>query len=145
VGGGYPEAESGLAKLALEWMLDEAEPAGLIVEAAKRAEVLGQVAGAGYVAPDANADPHESLEGAWNLVEYLPKKHYDFATRTHGRRMNRGRRRTIPPRSLVHASAFERGDEYAKRLPPDAIRVERRAAPPSIPEVAASGSLTGNA
>ena len=32
VGGGYPEADSGLSKLALEWMLDEAKDAQLLVD-----------------------------------------------------------------------------------------------------------------
>ena len=131
VGGGYPEAESGLAKLALEWMLDEAEAAGLLVDAARRGEVLGQAGGDRHVAPNANADAHESLAGAWKLAEYVPKKHFDFATRSERRRMNLGRRRTIPGKSLVHASAFERGDEYRKRLPVDAIRVDRRP-PPTV-------------
>jgi hypothetical protein len=40
--------------------------------------------------------------------------------------MNRHRRRTIPPGSHVHASAFERGEEYCKRLPPDAVRLDRK-------------------
>jgi uncharacterized protein (DUF2235 family) len=129
VGGGYPEAESGLSKIALEWMLDEAEEAGLLVDAARRREVLGQAGGDRHVAPNALADAHESLTGAWTLAEYVPKKHFDFATRTERRRMNNFRRRTIPPKSLVHASAFERGDEYRKRLPADAIRVDRRPTP----------------
>jgi uncharacterized protein (DUF2235 family) len=129
VGGGYSEAESGLSKIALEWMLDEAETAGMLIDPARRHEVLGQAAGSRYVAPDAKAAAHESLEGAWRLAEYVPKKHFDWATRTVGRRMNRGRRRTIPPKSLVHAAAFERGDDYQQRLPADAVRVERK--PPS--------------
>lgn len=58
-------------------------------------------------------------------------QHFDFATRSERRRMNLGRRRTIPGKSLVHASAFERGDEYRKRLPVDAIRVDRRP-PPTV-------------
>jgi len=32
VGGGYPEQETGLAKGALEWMLEEAVAADLLVE-----------------------------------------------------------------------------------------------------------------
>ena len=131
VGGGYSEAESGLSKIALEWMLDEAEAAGLLVDASRRREVLGQAGGDRHVAPNPLADAHESLTGVWRLAEYVPKKHYDFATRTERRRMNLGRRRTIPPNSLVHASAFERGDEYTKRLPSDAIRVDRRP-PPTV-------------
>jgi uncharacterized protein (DUF2235 family) len=122
VGGGYPEAESGLAKLALEWMLDEAQAAGLLVNDTRRREILGQVAGTRYVAPDSHAPAHESLTGAWHLAEYVPKKHFDWHTRTIRRRMNQYRRRTIPPGSLVHAAAFERGADYQKRLPSDAVR-----------------------
>jgi len=48
VGGGYPEAESGLSKIVLEWMLDEAVAAGLIVEPARADLVLGR-SGPGYV------------------------------------------------------------------------------------------------
>jgi uncharacterized protein (DUF2235 family) len=126
VGGGYPESESGLSKVALEWMLDEAEPAGLLVDAQRRREMLGQAGGNRYVAPNVTAAAHESLTGMWQLAEFMPKKHFDFKTGKEGRRMNLGRRRTIPPGSLVHAAAFERGDEYRKRLPADAVRVERR-------------------
>ena len=32
VGGGYPERESGLSKIALQWMLKEATDAGLLVD-----------------------------------------------------------------------------------------------------------------
>ena len=42
VGGGYLEAESGLSKVALEWMLDEAQSAGLLVDPARRRQILGQ-------------------------------------------------------------------------------------------------------
>ena len=58
VGGGYPEAESGLSKIALEWMLKEAIAAGLLVDPAKMALVLGQ-RGDEYVRPNAKADAHE--------------------------------------------------------------------------------------
>jgi uncharacterized protein (DUF2235 family) len=129
VGGGYPEAESGLSKIALEWMLGEAEAAGLLVDASRRREVLGEAGGGRHVAPNALAAAHESLAGAWRIAEYVPKRHFDFATRKEGRRMNLGRRRTIPPKSLVHAAAFERGDQYKQRLPADAIRVDRQPPP----------------
>ena len=123
VGGGYAESESQLSKVALEWMLQEAKGAGLLVDEAREAEVLGR-SGRRYVAPDPKGPAHESLQGAWHLAEYVPKKHFDWRTRTVRRRMNRHRRRTVPPGSLVHASAFERGAEYVKRLPTDAIRVD---------------------
>ena len=40
--------------------------------------------------------------------------------------MNRHRRRTIPPQSLVHDSAFERGEAYQARLPPGAVRETKK-------------------
>ena len=122
VGGGYPEAQSGLSKLALKWMLREAIEKGLIVDTLKINLVLGE-AGGEYVKPDATADAHESLEGAWWLAELLLKRHYNWKKKQWERRANLGRRRTIPPNSLVRDSAFERGTEYQKRLPVDAIRV----------------------
>ncbi len=123
VGGGHPEAESGLAKLALEWMIAEAKPAGLLVDDAKVDIVLGRTS-SDYAKPDYDAELHESLAGFWRVAEFIPKKHYDFATgKTHWR-ANRFRRRTIPPQSLVHESAFLRKDNYKACLPADAIMVK---------------------
>ncbi len=119
VGGGYPEAESGLSKVALEWMLEEAKPAGLLVDAAKEADVLGANGSRNYIAPNAKAEFHESLKGWWRIAEFVPKKHFDAKTAKSGKRMNLFRRRTMPPKSLVHESVLERGDEYRKRLPAD--------------------------
>lgn len=78
VGGGYPEAESGLSKIALEWMLTEAEAAGLVVDPARRDEVLGKTGGS-YVRPDAEGPMHKSLKGAWWIVEVLLKRHFNWA------------------------------------------------------------------
>jgi len=129
VGGGYPEAESGLAKIALEWMLDEAAAAGLAVNQAKRDEVLGRSGIGSYVGPNARADAHESLTGAWHLAEYVPKKHFNRDSGKEERRMNHHRRRTVPPGSHVHIAAFERGEDYRKRLPPDVVWVGKATSP----------------
>jgi uncharacterized protein (DUF2235 family) len=119
VGGGYPEAESGLSKLALEWMLGEAESAKLLVDQKKKDEIIGKLPGSRYAAPDPKAMMHESLKGAWHAAEFLLKKHFDWKTRRERRRMNLYRRRTVPDGSLVHPAVFERGDEYSKRLLPN--------------------------
>jgi len=75
IGGGYPEAESGLAKITLEWMLNEARQKqfGLIVDD-KRFDryVLGKGTDT-YVGPDPAADRHESLQGPWKLVQWIPR------------------------------------------------------------------------
>jgi len=123
VGGGYPESESALSKIALEWMIQEAKASGLRVNATKESEVLGRSNGSKYVAPDPNGMAHESLTGFWKLAEFLPKQHYDWTTRKTGYRLNLYRRRTIPPKSLVHDSVFARKENYSDRVPHDAIPV----------------------
>jgi uncharacterized protein (DUF2235 family) len=126
VGGGYPEAESGLSKGALRWMLCEAEHAGLLVDAGRRADILGETSSGRYVAPNAQANSHESLRGFWNLAELVLRKRYDYTTDTERRRMNLWRRRWIPDGSFVHASAFARGTDYTKRLPDSVQQVQDR-------------------
>ncbi len=130
VGGGYAEAESGLAKIALEWMLEEAEAKGLLIDPVRKDEVLGKTAGSKYSPPDPNGLAHESLKGPWNLAEFAVKRRYDWTTGKWGHGMNLWRRRKIPPNSLVHESAYLRSGNYSNRLPKDAIRVST-ATPPS--------------
>lgn len=122
VGGGYPEAESGLSKIALEWMLREATAAQLLTDPARVDLVLGRL-GQGYVPPNAQAVMHESLTKWWHLAEFAPKRHYDWVRKKEARRMNLYRARTIPPHSLIHQSAYERGARYSATLPADAQRV----------------------
>jgi uncharacterized protein (DUF2235 family)/membrane protease YdiL (CAAX protease family) len=78
VGGGYPEAQSGLSKYPLLWMVAQAEAAGLAIDPgleAQLAEGGPRVAGGqfDYVPPSPTAELHKSLFGAWWLLEALPK------------------------------------------------------------------------
>src|SRR5262249_23105524 len=118
VGGGYPEAESGLSKIPLKWMLDEAKKAGLQVEPEREDLVLGRQAGGDYVPPNAKADMHESLTATWWLAEFIPKRHFNAERKVEERRMNLFRRRTIPAGALIHDSAYAREADYVSRLPP---------------------------
>src|ERR1700676_2178304 len=102
-------------------MLSEATATGLLVDEARHNEILGNGTSSAYVPPDPNAELHESLTGLWNVAEFIPKKHYDWKFKQERRRMNLYRRRTIPPGSLVHESAYLRSGDYSKRLPPDAM------------------------
>ena len=122
VGGGYPEADSGLSKIALGWMLKEADPAGLVTDSTRIDLVLGR-SGGGYAGARADAKMHESLSGWWRAAEFIPKRHYNWDQKKNEKRANLFRRRTIPDGSLVHQSAYDRGAEYAKRLPASATRV----------------------
>lgn len=71
VGGGYLEAESGLSKLGLQWILCEAELAGLKIDPQRKTEILGGKFP--YVAPDPTGILHRSLHGFWWLAEIWPK------------------------------------------------------------------------
>ena len=101
VGGGWPEAESGLSGNALSWMLDEATAQGLLVDSVRREQVLAQ-------STSASRERHDALTWKWWPAEFVPKRHWNWAARKWERRLNLGRRRTIPPGSLIHASALDR-------------------------------------
>jgi uncharacterized protein (DUF2235 family) len=77
VGGGYPEAESGLSKYALEWMASEAQKAGLLIDRRKLNLLMGRE-GRDYARATPNAPMHESLKGWWRLAEFVPKKRYNL-------------------------------------------------------------------
>lgn len=131
IGGGYPENESGLSKIALEWMVQEARAYGLIVDQLKMREVLG-FSGGNWTAPNVNAEKHESLKGFWKIAEFIPKKHFNWSKSREERRMNLFRRRTIPAGSLIHESVFARGGEYLKLLPEGAVCENTLPEPPPI-------------
>lgn len=100
VGGGYKEEESGLSKIALQWMLDEAREKGLMIDDARYREVLGMVDGGRFAPPDPHAKRHVSLQGPWWFAEILPKKRFS----TGKWYINLARRRTIPEGAELHKS-----------------------------------------
>lgn len=110
VGGSYPEGESQLSKIALRWMLCEAELAGLMVEPGRKAAILG--AKPPNVSPDpATKYQHESLRGAWWIAEVWPKVVHIRSTQGEWHktiRFNFGRRRWISPGSSIHESVEQR-------------------------------------
>jgi uncharacterized protein (DUF2235 family) len=132
VGGSYAESESGLSKLALRWMICEAQAAGLQLDLQKVKNVLGD--DAGYYPPDVRGKLHKSLHGFWYLAEIWPKLHYRLVCGPgrsdpvwkRGIRINLGRARTIPEGAYLHQSVFERIaalDTYRpKNLPEQYLR-----------------------
>jgi uncharacterized protein (DUF2235 family) len=125
VGGGYPENESGLSAIALQWMVGKAEAKGLIIDQQMKATVLPQqnTPGAAYVAPFAGGPAHESLTGLWWVAEYLPKRYKDPAANFATRWMLRaGRHRHVNNGAKIHESVFER------------MRLVPGYQPPNIPE-----------
>jgi uncharacterized protein (DUF2235 family) len=110
VGGSYPEPESQLSQIALRWMVCEAETAGLIIDAGRKAEILGSMPP--YEKPDPlTTHQHESLECAWWICEFWPKiVRKETAPHVWEKtiRVNLGRRRFIPADAVVHDSVDTR-------------------------------------
>jgi hypothetical protein len=100
-------------------MIEEAISAGLVVDPSKVSLILGEQ-GAGYAPPDPDGTLHDSMTRGWNLVEHVPKPHWD-GHQTNWR-ANRSKARTWSKAPWVHDAAWARGGgAYAKQLPPDAI------------------------
>jgi uncharacterized protein (DUF2235 family) len=123
VGGDCVEAESGLAKYALEWIANEAAQAGLLLDPHRLDQVLGR-RGGGF-APASPRQPHESITGFWHLAEFVPKARYNRDTRRTEQRMNLYRRRTMPADACVHDVAWDIPG-YAARLPSQAVRLSEK-------------------
>jgi hypothetical protein len=130
VGGGYPEEDCGLSKVALEWMLREAQHKGLITDPVREAHIMGR--GTRYAKPDPTATLHDELKASlkWRLMQFFPKKQWQ-RIRDGGmdlwierRKFDLKGHRQIPPRALIHEAAYARGPAYAAKLPADAIRVK---------------------
>ena len=130
VGGGYPEKESGLAKVALEWMMHEACALGLKVDPYRYGRTLGKSwnergewekgENEDYPAPDVTGPAHESLTGAWRAVQLLPKALEAWEVCKGRRTLTREEDRSAPVTPgqkasargrnplLVHSSVLER-------------------------------------
>jgi uncharacterized protein (DUF2235 family) len=123
VGGSYAEAESGLSKIALRWMLCEAQSAGLHPDPQKVIDVLGgQVP---YVPPNPKGKLHKSLNGFWWLGEFWPKLFFhpvpvpgQVATKwKRGVRLNLAQPRFIPDGVHIHESVLHRMRDVADYKP----------------------------
>ena len=103
VGGGYKEAKSGLSRIALGWMLQEAEQYGLLTDDVAKAGLLRQIA------VDTERDElsiHDSLTWKWWLAEFVPKRRYDATTGRKGWRINLFGRRDPGADPLLHDSVW---------------------------------------
>ena len=105
IGGGYPEQESGLSKTSLQWMMREAEAAGLLIDQSEKAKVLG--AASESSPPSYQGQLHQSLTGPWWLAEYMPKPYWDMRLKppTKKVKLPLGSSRFIPESSVLHESA----------------------------------------
>ncbi len=112
VGGGYPEAEAGLAKISLKWMIEQLEPMGVEVnKAAFKRYVLGAYKD-DYVPPDPLGQIHNSMNFKWKILEYIPRKQNPYSRTPRktvfGFYLPLSKPRYIPPGAKIHQSVFER-------------------------------------
>ncbi len=114
VGGGYAESDNGLSQITLEWMLCEAIQHGLLIDLEDAAHLLGYK-GTGYVRPNPDAEPHNSLCGAWWILEYLPKPYWNFTEGRCSWMLYRGRPRHTDGTTVFHASVKPLA-RYAARI-----------------------------
>ncbi|MCC6510722.1 MAG: DUF2235 domain-containing protein [Pirellulaceae bacterium] len=111
VGGGYPEAENGLAKITLQWMFEEAAGQGCLFDHRQVEDFLG-VHGR-RSGPDVMAPAHASTVGLWRLMEYVPRRHWDHYSVPERMRWfapNLYRPRRMPPDAVMHSSVREKID-----------------------------------
>lgn len=136
IGGGYPEKQSALIKLPLAWMIRETKAMGLDYSTRTVNEVvLGKNPEKDYVAPNAMAEPHDSMNLAWRLVEFIPRKVPPSSWRHDGKAggiyLPKSDPRLISEDALVHISVEERlngspdGSRYKPRNLPLRYRIER--------------------
>ncbi|MDF1668261.1 MAG: DUF2235 domain-containing protein [Roseovarius sp.] len=123
IGGGYPEDEAGLAKVTLKWVLDELAPMGLKIN--KRAfnkYVLGTHKDR-YIEPDPLADPHDSMNFGWKIIEFIPFKHNKFSRTPRetflGWYLPLCKPRHIKAGSNIHTSVFKRRGTEQDYLQPN--------------------------
>ncbi|MCO6178859.1 DUF2235 domain-containing protein [Ciceribacter sp. RN22] len=113
VGGGHPERESALIKVPLAWMIREATGKGLkVITRTVNEIVLGQNPQKPYVAPDPKGPAHDSMNPAWRLLEFVPRRIPDSSWRRHGIAggiyVPLSDPRFIPDDALVHQSVVDR-------------------------------------
>ncbi len=140
VGGSYPESESGLSKITLRWMLRESKAAGLLIDDAAAARILG--ASPAFVPPLAAAMLHNSLTIGWWLGEIWPKSTKKRVSapgdvpekyrRTI--RLNLFRRRYVVDGALIHESVFVRKQLLPSYKPSNVPRTYKTVREP-LPDV----------
>ena len=129
IGGGHPEAEAGLAKFPLIWMVEEARAHGLRVDEATYQHLAhgnpppGAAPRHTYAWPDENAMLHNKVAWYYRLLEWLPKnaRWIEWTKRrvVLGFYIPRYEPRLIPEDALIHISVQARLSRPANGYRPE--------------------------
>lgn len=120
IGGGYKEAQAGLSKITLKWMVEEAERFGLKIDAAEKAALLPLKDTATASAPNPLAKLHTSLKGLWWLAEFVPKRIYDPRYNFERRWvLHLARPRHVHAGAVIHPAVHERMQGDPDYRPPN--------------------------
>jgi uncharacterized protein (DUF2235 family) len=107
VGGGYPDTvkDGGLWRIPCQWILDEAQTAGLLIDSERLQEVLHKTPHS----PRPWTDPqHESLTPLWWPAEFFPKLQWQRGRSLRLPRLGLGRHRYIEDHAMIHRSTLLR-------------------------------------
>ncbi|MCQ1850831.1 DUF2235 domain-containing protein [Neorhizobium galegae] len=134
VGGGNPEKDSGLAKVALEWLFEEACAHGVEPNPDSAPMLVLGIGNPEYVAPDPLGPINESLKGFfWRFVEFIPRRFSKTSTRKWPRLgpyyIPLGEPRKIDANAQIHVSVQKRiaaGGYNPPNLPNNPTFVPRR-------------------
>jgi uncharacterized protein (DUF2235 family) len=133
VGGGYPENQSGLSKIALKWLTDEAIRHGLLIDQDAYDRILRTEVSEHLLdkvrsdkeekifqcPPNYQGMLHQSLHGLWWIAEYLPNRYKDKRDDFKKKwRIPRGQPRSIDAGVTVHATVKQRLDDPAMAYAP---------------------------
>jgi uncharacterized protein (DUF2235 family) len=143
VGGGYLETESGPSKFPLLWMIEQATAAGLRVDPSMVDHLCWGTPRRGsnhiYLPPSATAPLHDSMNAAWEILEWLPKeqKYREWPANhgVHGWYLPRSEPRFIPEEAIIHQSVIDRkaNTSYQPVNMPRSFTVEPDPVPPPLP------------
>jgi uncharacterized protein (DUF2235 family) len=125
IGGGYPEAESAMAKYPLIWMIDEARKFGLALNEQSVTQLAWGIQREDSPLKQASANftgvIHNSMAVGWHILEYLPKadeyKEWPDRQSVLGRYIPDAEPRLIPEDALIHESVVKRMDAFSDYRP----------------------------
>lgn len=142
IGGGYPEADGNLWRLSFDWLVAEAITAGALVRPNRLSKLQNEFQG-----DAANEPKHESLDFAWWLAEFFPKRKFLFLEKREAWRINFFARRNAADADLdasvlrrIQADSSyrprnipEKDTQIILAMAPNALPKTYHISPPSTP------------